>query len=88
MVSADDTIKIMATEAMAPRLNSGLNGNKCGKAMIPPEKIMLKSTFPKRIATRYPTIRPASTESCLIYPFAKIFHARQVSKVTPAMIRF
>lgn len=88
IVSAADTRKIIAVEMIAPTLNSGLYGRSFGSAINPSAKIIVRSTFPKKIATIYPTIKPASTESWRIYPFAKIFHPRHVSKVTPAMIRF
>ena len=56
--------------------------------MIPPDIIRLKSTFPRKMAITYPTISPASTDSCFKYPFAKMFHRRQVRRVMVPRIRF
>ena len=88
MVSAADTRKIIQADMMAPAWNSGIKGSMVGKAMIPPDMIRLKSTFPRKMAITYPTISPARTESCFKYPFARIFHKRQVSSVTVPNIRF
>ncbi len=88
MVSAADTRKMMQAEMIAPVWNSGIKGSRWGKEMIPPDIIRLKSTFPRKMAMTYPTIRPASTDSCFKYPLAKMFHKRQVSRVTVPRIRF
>ena len=51
MVSAADTIKMIHADMIAPAWNSGLIGSRCGNAMMPPDMIILKSTFPIKIAT-------------------------------------
>ena len=63
-------------------LNTGLNGKNLGKEIKPSAKMILKSTFPIKIATIYPTVNPAKTDNCFKYPFALIFHKRQVASVT------
>ena len=81
IVSAADTKKMIATEKIAPIWNSGEYGKSFGREIIPSEKITDKSTFPIMIATIYPTMRPARTDNCFSYPFAKMFHPRQTTRV-------
>lgn len=50
MVSAADTRKIIQVETIAPAWNSGFTGRRCGREKIPPDKIMLRSTFPIKMA--------------------------------------
>ena len=71
----------MQTETIAPILNSGVNGKNLGNEINPSANITPKSTFPIKIATIYPTVNPAKTDNCLRYPFALIFHNKQVTKV-------
>ena len=82
MVSAAETIKIMATEKMAPIWNSGAKGRSAGRETIPSEKITDRSTLPINTARIYPTTSPASTDSCFRYPRARMFQPRQTVSVT------
>ena len=50
MVSVAETKKINVTAMIAPRLNSGTKGMKCGKATIPTLLISEKSTAPIKMA--------------------------------------
>ena len=51
MVSAADTRKMMATETMAPQLNSGAKGRKAGREKRLPLKICDRSTMPAKMET-------------------------------------
>ena len=82
IVSVADTRKISATDTMAPRLNSGANGMGCGSANNPTSAKPLKSTLPMNTASTYPTIRPNSTESCLVLPFASTWNTRHAASDT------
>ena len=88
IVSAADTIKIITTEIIALRLNSGRYGSRCGREIRPPSSIPDRSTCPRHNAMMYPTISPASTDSCFKYPFATALKIRHTASVTSPSTRF
>ena len=87
-VSVAETRKMSVTVMMAPRLNSGVTGSTPGSEKSCAEAKPEKSTLPRGMATRYPTTRPKSTESCLVAPLARPWNTRHARSETVPRMRF